>query len=143
MLNAILDIASYDWVPHAKRDIEDAIDQIDKFLPTFLGEGYKSKFLVPILKSIDDDMLRSHKAITTKRLKPILYPPGKCIHLYRDGFGISGNEVPCTFFNTLDVNRRMIHDHLYDSGYQLIFLDLMRQHHNDHYFQFDIDKSRV
>ena len=94
MLNAILDIASYDWVPHAKRDIEDAIDQIDKFLPTFLGEGYKSKFLVPILKSIDDDMLRSHKAITTKRLKPILYPPGKCIHLYRDGFGISGNEVP-------------------------------------------------
>lgn len=65
---------------------------------------------------------------------------GKCIHFYRDGFGLSGAVVPCTFFNEIDVHRRMVHDHLFDTGYRPIFLDLMREHKKDHYFQFDIKK---
>jgi len=68
---------------------------------------------------------------------------GKCIHFYRDGFGLAGAVVPCTFFNELDVNRRMIHDHLFVTGYRPLFLDLMRQHTNDQYFKFDVDKKQV
>jgi hypothetical protein len=65
---------------------------------------------------------------------------GKCIHFYRDGFGLSGAIVPCTFFNELDVNRRMVHDHLFATGYRPIFLDLMRQYTNDQFFQFEVKK---
>ena len=68
---------------------------------------------------------------------------GKCIHFYRDGFGLAGAVVPCTFFSELDVNRRMIHDHLFVTGYRPLFLDLMRQHTNDQYFKFDVDKKQV
>lgn len=137
MVNAILDIASYDWTHLAKRDIEDAVDEVSSYLPKLLSD-YKATILATINES---PMRVAPDNIPEERLEPLLYPPGKCVHLYRDGFGISGNEVPCTFFSEIDVNRRMIHDHLVDTGYQLIFLDLMREHHGDHYFQFEIDKK--
>lgn len=136
MLNAILDIASYNWIPKAQRDVEDAIDQIELNLPKFLGKGV-AQTAQTILKSIDKETLRPQSEIPRKRMQPILFPPGKCIHLYRDGFGISGNVVPCNFFGALDFNRRMLHDHLY-TGYKIIFLDLMRQHTDNHSFQFDV-----
>jgi hypothetical protein len=34
-----------------------------------------------------------------KNKEPVLFPPGECIHFYRDGSGISGSYVPCDFFN--------------------------------------------
>ena len=136
MLNAILDIASYNWIPKAQRDVEDAIDQIEQNLPKFLGKGV-AQTAQTILKSIDKETLRPQQSeIPRKRMQPILFPPGKCIHFYRDGFGISGNVVPCNFFGALDFNRRMLHDHLY-TGYKIIFLDLTRQHTYNHSFQFD------
>jgi hypothetical protein len=136
MVNIILDIATYDWTKKAQRDIEDAIDEVSSYLPRLLS-GYKST----ILDIVNDNPMCEPAVLPEKRMQPLLFPPGKCIHLYRDGFGISGNVVPCTYFNEIDVHRRMIHDHLVDSGYQLIFLGLMRQHHGDHYFQFDSDNS--
>lgn len=136
MLNAILDIANYNWIPKAQRDVEDAIDQIEQNLPKFLGKGV-AQTAHTILKSIDKETLRPQQSeIPRKRMQPLLFPPGKCIHFYRDGFGISGNVVPCNFFGALDFNRRMLHDHLY-TGYKIIFLDLMRQHTDNHSFQFD------
>lgn len=137
MLNAILDMASFDWTPYAKQDLTDAVNEVSSYFPTLL-EGYKQT----ILDKVHSLTIREVPPnIPAKRVEPVLFPPGKCIHLYRDGFGISGNVVPCTFFSELDINRRMLHDHTVDDGYQLIFLDLMRQHHGDHYFQFEKDKK--
>jgi len=137
MLNAILDIANFDWTPYAKQDLTEAVNEVSSYFPTLL-KGYKQT----ILDTVHGLPIRDVPTnIPAKRAEPILYPPGKCIHLYRDGFGISGNVVPCTFFSELDINRRMLHDHTVDAGYQLIFLDLMRQHHEDHYFQFQKEKN--
>ncbi|KAL3940536.1 MAG: hypothetical protein SGBAC_004939 [Bacillariaceae sp.] len=137
MLNAILDIASFDWTSYAKQDIEDAVGEVSSYFPTLLKD-YKHT----ILDTVHSLPVREMPAnIPAQRAEPVLYPPGKCIHLYRDGFGISGNVVPCTFFSELDIHRRMLHDHTVDAGYQLIFLDLMRQHHEDHYFQFKKEKE--
>ena len=139
MLNAILDIGSYNWTQYAHRDIEGAVDEVQRFLPGVLSDANKEG-----IKSIINGLLpETPPPPSSKRMKPVLFPPGKCIHFYRDGIGISGNEVPCSFFNEIDFSRRMVHDHLYHTGYQLIFLDLMRQHHDDHYFRFDIDKTPV
>ena len=37
------------------------------------------------------------------KMKPVLFPPGNCVHFYRDGIGISGTYVPCTFFNEVSL----------------------------------------
>jgi hypothetical protein len=135
MINAVIDIGEFNWVPSARRDIEEVVEQVQDFLPSLLTDANKKK-----LMSIIDDLLLKTIVIpdrTEKRMDPVLFPPGKCIHFYRDGYGISGSVVPCTFFGEIDISRRMVEDHLYYSGYQLLLLDLMRQHHKDHNFRFD------
>mmetsp|Transcript_12593 Transcript_12593/g.27171 ORF Transcript_12593/g.27171 Transcript_12593/m.27171 type:complete len:249 (-) Transcript_12593:39-785(-) len=72
-----------------------------------------------------------------EKMEPVLFPPGECIHFYRDGSGISGTYVPCNFFNEIDVARTMIEDHLISSGYRKIFLNLMRDFHKDDHFSFE------
>jgi hypothetical protein len=76
--------------------------------------------------------------VPTERQELVLYPPGKCIHLFRDGVGVSATYVSCDFFNELDVTRTMVDDHL-TSGYDRIFTDLMRGHMNDSKFCFRHD----
>jgi len=70
-------------------------------------------------------------------MTPILFPPGNCIHFYRDGRGISGSRAPCDFFGEIDVTRTMLDDHTIDSGYRRIFLDLMREVMEDPHFRFE------
>jgi hypothetical protein len=141
MLNAILDIGEYNWIPSARRDIEDFVHYVATYFPFLFTAMIQQR----ILSTLDDILADTTTLIppaTTKRMIPELFPPGTCVHFYRDGFGITGNVVPCTFFHELDVSRRMIDDHLFQTGYKLIFLDLMRQQHNDHFFRFEIDKER-
>jgi len=79
-----------------------------------------------------------------EKMQPVLFPPGQCVHFYRDGSGISGSYVPCTFFNEIDIARTMIEDHLISSGYRKIFLNLMRDFHKDDHFSFEskgVDKQ--
>jgi hypothetical protein len=140
MINAIMKVGSFNWIPYARRDLEEAAVEIQRRLPLLLTESNMDRIL-----SMMDDILPDESTIpvrSDKRMKPILFPPGKIYHFYRDGFGISGNVVPCTFFDELDMSRRMIHDHLLFGGYELIFLDMMREQHKDHYFQFEIDKAK-
>jgi hypothetical protein len=72
-----------------------------------------------------------------KRMKVELFPPGKIIHFYRDGYGITGSITPPTFFDEIEVSRRLLDDHFFNEGYQRIFLDLMRQYHSDNFFTFE------
>lgn len=90
-------------------------------------------FIDPLL---EEYLAPTMKEPTTKRMEAELFVPGKCIHFYRDGSGVSGTVVPCEFFNELVISRRMVDDHLFFSGYQQIFLELVRAHYQDHNFQF-------
>ena len=74
------------------------------------------------------------------RAEPVLYPPGTCIHFYRNGVGISATYTPLSFFNEIDVRRTMMQDHLIDDGYRRIFLEVMRQYKRDHHFAFEEDE---
>ena len=76
-----------------------------------------------------------------KRREVVLYPPGKCLHFYRDGVGVSCVQAPCTFFNEFDVNRTMLDDHLIPTGYEVILLETMRSHLKNPNFQFDAQVS--
>jgi len=139
MVNALVDITDFDYTPFALRDLEEAVDELKRFLPSLVDSSIKEKILknlnglLPEPSSIDDKE-------SSKKMEIVLYPPGQCIHFYRDGFGTAGSVVPCTFFDELDINRRVLHDHLV-VGYQRIFLDLMRQYKNDDHYKFNQENN--
>jgi len=138
LINALLDVMEYDYVPGARRDIEHALSALHELYPSIVTsdriEHVVSEFVDPLLEAYVAPKI---KEATTERLDPILFPPGDIIHLYRNGAGISGSLVPCTFFDRIDLRRAMIDDHLFHSGYERIFLDVMRLHYQDHAFQFE------
>ena len=78
-------------------------------------------------------------------LDVVLYPPGKCLHLYRDGVGVSAAYVPCTFFKEIDVTRTMLVDHGTSDGYDSVFHEMMSRHLRQIRFNFphDIEKATV
>ena len=123
MVNALIDISEHDYTPFALRDLKETVNAIQLFLPSLVDDTVKDRILTHLSSLLPDPAsFPKHD----KRMEVVLFPPGRCIHFYGDGFGISGSVVPCTFFDELDINRRMLHDHLIQSGYQKIFLDLMR-----------------
>lgn len=133
MVNALIDIAEHDYTPFALRDLNETVNEIQRFVPSLVDDTVKGKMLKNLSVLLPDpSSFPKHK----NRMDVVLFPPGRCIHFYSDGFGIGGSVVPCTFFDELDINRRLLHDHLIQSGYQKIFLDLMRQYNNDNHFKF-------
>lgn len=137
--NLMLDVMEYDWSPSAKRDIEDALGELSRRTPLF-GETASERFMGFVDTAFEKYIQNFIKQSSEKRLDTILYPPGSCVHFYRDGVSISGSYVPCNFFNEIDVSRTMINDHLITSGYRRIFLDVMRSSLADDNFRFDSEE---
>eukprot|EP00536_Pseudo-nitzschia_multiseries_P000285 jgi/Psemu1/178309/e_gw1.4.3.1 len=140
MVNSLLDIAEFDYTPFAFRDLEETVNELERFLPSIVNESVKKKILKNV-RGFLPDLSPSSSEQNSKRMEVVLFPPGRCIHFYRDGFGTSGSVVPCTFFDELDINRRFLHDHLIHDGYQKIFLDVMRQYKHDLHYRFDQKKQ--
>ena len=74
-----------------------------------------------------------------ERIEQVLYPPGNCIHLWRNGAGWSGTYTPCSFFDSVEYSRTFLNDHLIDTGYHPALLGLAREENNDWNFHFDHD----
>ena len=134
--NVILNVVEYDWTNKARRDVQQFLEEVVLSKQSFLSiDSVQS-----IIKAIDTKILKilsaRIKKQSARRMIPRLYPPGKCIHFYRDGVAVSGALTPATSFNEIDVSRTMIDDH-YIEGYRRIFLGVMRKFHNDEHFSFD------
>ncbi|CAB9518250.1 Sn1-specific diacylglycerol lipase beta [Seminavis robusta] len=136
-VNALLDIMEFDYRSSARRDVKHSIEELQRMYPMIITKGLSRKITDFVDPLMEEMLAGSIKATSQKRMDPVLFPPGNIIHFYRDGVGVTGSVCPCEFFGELDINRRMVDDHLFFSGYQQIFLELMRQHHQDHYFSFD------
>jgi Lipase (class 3) len=138
MVNALMEVTELDITPYAKQDFEQTADELQRFLPSLVDESVKKKILDNLNGLLPEPPKIDEKG--KKRMKVELFPPGKIIHFYRDGYGISGSVTPATFFDEIEVNRRLLDDHFFNEGYQRIILDLMRQYHNDNFFTFEQEK---
>lgn len=141
LVNALLDIMEYNYLPSARRDVRHAFQELQRLFPALVTTGLSDtviEFLNPLIGQYLGEAI---KEPTSKRMEPTLFPPGNIIHFYRDGVGVTGSVVPCDYFDELIVSRRMVDDHLFFTGYQQIFLELMRQHHRDHNFTFDASEK--
>lgn len=135
LFNLLTDVFEFDWKPFAMEDVTQIVDFLAGVVP-FISAEWK----VDRIKWVKETLEKSVQPVRgLPRRELELFPPGKCIHLYRDGIGISAVEVPCTFFNELDVTRTMVDDHLIPSGYNRLFLELTRMHKHDSKFQFPND----
>ena len=161
LVNLLLDVTRFDYQKQAQRDVEQALRAAKSRLALGLDEddiqtvmGYVSSGLEKIANpmappSVDKSTTEDKLPATTKeednkvqeQLPIVLFPPGECIHFYRDGSGISGSYVPCTFFDEIDIARTCVDDHLISSGYRRIFLSLMRDFTKDDHFSFDKKKE--
>jgi hypothetical protein len=105
-------------------------------MPLLLPEDKKSGFIDWFEKKAE----RSISPISGLQRKEVqLWPPGRCIHFYRDGVGVSVVQTPCTLFNEFDVSRTMLDDHLIPTGYEPILLESIRTHLKNPHFQFKND----
>lgn len=135
--NLMRDILEFDWFPYADRDAHESIDLLHARQPNLFGKDLLLQVKEVITPLMKDYAQRHIKAKTASRKEPILFPPGRCIHFYRDGVGFSANYVPNSFFSEIDVTRRMLDDHIFDSGYEQTFLSVMREHRGDPHFRFE------
>lgn len=138
MVNALMDIVELDWTPYARRDVNETVEEMGRFLPSLVTDSAKKDMLKKLEGMLPD---QSSFTPTKKRLPPVLFPPGKVIHFYRDGYGVTGSLVPSNFFDELEISRRMLDDHFFLEGYEQIFLSLMRQYHGDNLYSFEKKKD--
>jgi pimeloyl-ACP methyl ester carboxylesterase len=131
MVNAFRDVTSYDWTSNALEDLELMLDWLK--LPNKEG----------ILKWADDLMNKFDRPffgkVSSDRMEQVLYPPGTCLHVYRNGVGFAATYTACDFFDTIEFSRTMVDDHLIPSGYHKAFLELLRDHRKDFRADFPHD----
>jgi hypothetical protein len=118
IVNSILDTMSYDWAAKGLEDLKIALENFN--VPD------KSRILKWAETIIKGSIQQTIKEVSKDRSPPTLFPPGTCIHLYRDGVGFTASYTPCSFFDSIDLRRTMILDHMTSSGYNQAFLELLR-----------------
>jgi hypothetical protein len=125
LFNLLLDVKNFDYRMQAERDVELALRELKGLLSFKIAEddiqsvmGYVRRGLEKVTstapsavesmtknKDVDDanntetEKRKENETENVKIKEPVLFPPGDCIHFYRDGSGISGSYVPCDFFN--------------------------------------------
>lgn len=130
--NLLMKIMEFDWLPFAKRDVRHAVEELHRSQPILFNQQVCDKILGLVEPFLEQNLqtttttTRNSNTTTTKQqqqqqLEPELFPPGQCIHFYRDGIGVSVNVVPNTFFGELDFNRRML-DGMYILRVRVLFL---------------------
>jgi len=83
-------------------------DELHRFQPTFFTGEIVDKITATIQQPLERYGQSTIKRDKTERMRPELFPPGRCVHFYRDGYGTSVAVIPNDFFHEIDVSRRMI-----------------------------------
>ena len=117
LTNLLYDIIEFDWMPFAQEDVQNILKDLQDFQPILFNSDTVTtlkNIINPILESIHHDTYIPSGTIP--RLDVELYPPGKCIHIYRTDPGHEQQEmphrstcyVPNWFYSKIDVNKHMI-----------------------------------
>ncbi|KAL7544925.1 hypothetical protein ACHAWF_008285 [Thalassiosira exigua] len=138
LINAAFDTMSYDWIEKGLADLRNVLQWTRTKMPFDIpvehvesAYDYIKKLLDQYVKVEIDEMAEAARETV------LLMPPGSCIHFYRDGTGVTGQKMPCDFFDSLEISRTMIDDHLIGVGYNRLLLDFMRRRVENYQFTFE------
>lgn len=112
MTNLLLDVLTFDWVPFAKRDIQNALAELqDRQRRVFDQHAIANikAMIYSLLESVQQSNgINDLPSKLPCRASVALFPPGKCVHLYRNGPGMSCRLVPNSFYSDVLLSPRMI-----------------------------------
>jgi len=146
MVNAWVEAASYqDWVDHAQYDIHLLKNAAKENLP--FPELTETLFggILDWLSTLKENQQQSTSSTGDQgsrkqfHMDPVLFPPGACIHLYRDGTKWQGVHMPCTRFDEIEAVAHLVWDHLIPTGYYVGLLGYLRVLKRDMNWRFDPD----
>ena len=110
--NKVRDILEFDWLPYAQRDIQSVLDELHSRQPLLFRDEVISQIRDTVVQPwLLEEQQRVLPPRTPSCLAVELFPPGKCIHFYRNGedTGFSACCVPNTFFSEWNITRQMFH----------------------------------
>ncbi|KAG7374533.1 lipase class 3 [Nitzschia inconspicua] len=100
MVNTLMDVTELDVTPYARQDFQQTVDELQRFLPSLVDDKTKENILDNLNKLLPTPPKVGEKG--KKRMEVVLFPPGKIIHFYRDGYGVTGSVTPATFFDEIE-----------------------------------------
>lgn len=137
--NAILDVMALDWADLAIRDVRQLISMMKENIPMPISQELERTVISFVERSLRESIKLAQELIPTERLEPMLIPPGKCIHFFRDGVSVSARHTPCSYFDSVEISRTLIDDHMTNTGYHKVMLNFVRDSKNDMHFKFAHD----
>ena len=152
VLRAIHRVAYHNWTDLALADYDHLLEYLRRTNPIFEAEwihGMGGNLREWIGRRYDEtvgpylDELAQLNMSASKAMSDRLIPPGRCIHIYRDGVAWQASHTPCDFFRELDVVRNMIEDHLIPPGYYTGLLSWMREQKGNASWRFDHDLMQL
>ena len=135
MTNVLLDLMEYDWTHDVLVDLEFSLERLKEVFSDFRG------FLPETSKALEwftkrlDEVVRptiAKRAPRGDKLPSVLIPPGRCIHLFRDGYGTTGTYTPCDWFSSVEFSLTLIDDHLIPTGYNRAMLSAAQDSDRDY-----------
>lgn len=138
LINAVFDIMSYDWIEKGLIDLQNGLELMRLKMPFDIPLEHVESVYEYIKKFLEDYIkIEIEEMAKATREDVVLIPPGLCTHFYRDGNGVTGQKISCDFFDSLEISRTMIDDHLVGIGYNRVLLDYMRHRLRDYQFTFE------
>jgi hypothetical protein len=132
MANMLLDLLEYDWTDSALEDIEYSLGRAREVLPFGHLLPQEERVLQWAKDFVDHEIRPKFGKKKRDRMSSVLIPPGNCIHFFRDGVGYTGTYTPCSFFNSVDMARTLVDDHLVMPGYHRAFINIVRDWEQDY-----------
>ena len=144
LVNTWRKAGSYDgWIDDTKQDVEFVARIMKENLPfPSLTETIMNgifDFLEKQRERLAPGGSQQHNAPATQ----VLFPPGECVHLFRDGTGWQAVYKPCDQFNEIEAVRHLVSDHLIDTGYYRGLLGYIREIKNDMNWKFEPDLMKL
>jgi Lipase (class 3) len=145
LVNFLLNVtASNHWITEAQIDVlhlKDIMKEKSPFPDIWVDTVMSTVYDWIASSDIVNDTMKA--ALSEKVVAPVLFPPGECLHIYRDGTSWQGVYYPCRNFNALEGVRYMVDDHLIPTGYYLGLLGYIRGSKNDMNWQFKPDLTEI
>ncbi|VEU44824.1 unnamed protein product [Pseudo-nitzschia multistriata] len=156
MANLMMDLIEYDWTEEILEDIRFSLQRAKEAFPDFRRhllpdtEKVLQWFREHLRKNVKPKKFYENSTASNSddgrrrtRLPSVLSPPGRCIHLFRDGYGVTGTFVPCDIFSSVDFSVTAIDDHMIPTGYDRALLAAAQDTDRDYTFRFANDINSI
>ena len=91
--NFLLDIAEHDWTLGARRDVKQALKELQRNAPSLIKPEDVDQVVDFVDTMLEKNSRKGIRKVTTERDKALLFPPGKCVHFYREFLAVCAESL--------------------------------------------------